>query len=222
MHLFASADRHVARVSVIISTHLKPGEEDAFLRWQRRVAATQAKFDGFEGYKLEPPLPGVQDDWVIVLRFDSDEHLDAWPSSPERRDLIEEAKAFDARSHVRKIRSGFEGWFAPDTEESDPPPTWKQNLLVLLVLYPVVFLFGKWVQAPFLVNRGVPFWLALFLGNAVSVSLLGWLLVPTVNRSFNWWLRPFHPRRDGLTDPAGTGLILLLYGLFLLAFWQYH
>jgi uncharacterized protein len=95
-----------------------------------------------------------------------------------------------------------------------------KNLVVLLVLYPVVFLFGKWVQTPFLVDRGVPFWLALFGGNAVSVALLGWALVPMGNRAFDWWLRPL--RRDTLIETAGTGLILLLCGLFLLAFWQCH
>jgi len=136
--------------------------------------------------------------------------------------LLEQAKAFDARSDVRKVRSGFELWFSPDARANHAPPTWKQNLLVLLVLYPVVFLFGKWVQTPLLVNRGVPFWLALFVGNAVSVALLGWLLVPAGNRSFDWWLRPVQGRRERLIDTAGTGLILLPCGLFLLAFWQYH
>ena len=46
-------------------------------------------------------------------------------------------------------------------------------MIVLLLLYPVVFLFGAWVQTPLLMERaGLPFWLALFIGNVVSVLLL--------------------------------------------------
>jgi uncharacterized protein len=220
VHLFTGDDRRVAPVSVIIATRVKPGRQAAFLAWQRRVAAVQAKFDGFHGYKLEPPIPGVQDEWVIVLRFDSDEHLDAWLKSPERLRLLAEAAVFDAETRIRKVRSGFEFWFAPqDVGAQHPPPTWKQNLLVLLVLYPVVFLFGKWVQTPLLVDQGVPFWLALFVGNAISVGLLGWLLVPYANRFFSWWLNPTGGNAIRLSW-AGTALIVALYGVALVAFWR--
>jgi hypothetical protein len=35
---------------------------------------------------------------------------------------------------------------------------WKQNMIVLLLLYPVVFLFGLWVQTPILIGKaGLPF-----------------------------------------------------------------
>ena len=39
-------------------------------------------------------------------------------------------------------------------------------MIVLLVLYPTVFLFGFFVGTPFLMGQGVPFWLTLFLSNA--------------------------------------------------------
>ena len=90
-------------------------------------------------------------------------------------------------------------------------------MLVLLVIYPVVFLFGVWVQTPVLMGRaGLPFWLALFIGNVVSVLLLNWL-VPWVSNGFHWWLAP--ARAAGRwTSPAGAGLILLLYAVWLILF----
>ena len=43
----------------------------------------------------------------------------------------------------------------------------------LLMLYPVVFLFGHYVQTPLLMGRiGLPFWAALFIGNIAGVVLL--------------------------------------------------
>ena len=96
------------------------------------------------------------------------------------------------------------------------PPAWKQNMVVLLLLYPVVFLFGLWVQTPLLMRAaGLPFWLALFIGNVVSVLLLN-RLVPWTNDLFRWWLDPARARRR--VDVAGAALVLALYGVCLLAF----
>jgi uncharacterized protein len=223
IHLFTDDGRRPAEtaVSAVISTRVQPGREQAFREWQRRIAAVEASFPGFQGVKLEPPVPGVQDDWVTVLRFDSDAHLQAWLTSPRRQQLLDEARDFSLESHVRTVRSGFDAWFTfDDKPAASAPPAWKQNMIVLLVLYPVVFLFGAWVQTPLLVNRGVPFWLALFIGNAVSVVLLGSLLIPWVSRAFKWWLAP---RADALrwTNWAGTALVLALYGLSLAIFSQF-
>ena len=66
-------------------------------------------------------------------------------------------------------------------------------MLVLLLLYPVVFLFGILVQTPLLIGRaGLPFAIALFIGNVVSVVLLNYL-VPWTSARFSWWLQPAGP-----------------------------
>jgi hypothetical protein len=90
-------------------------------------------------------------------------------------------------------------------------------MLVLLMLYPVVFLFGLFVQTPLLTrSAGLPFAIALFIGNVVSVMLLSYL-VPWTSTRFSWWLQPAgaNPAR---TNVAGAGLVIALYGLMLVAF----
>ena len=84
----------------------------------------------------------------------------------------------------------------------------------------MVFLFGAWVQTPVLMGKaGLPFWLALFIGNVVSVLLLNWLL-PWISRGFAWWLAP--ARDSGiLTGLLGTTLIVVLYGAWLFLFSQF-
>lgn len=204
-------------VSVVISTRVRPGREDAYRAWERRIATAQAAAPGVQGYRLEPPIPGVQEDWLAILRFDTEAHLDAWMNSPERQALLAEASGFMDDVHARVVRTGFDQWF-PSAGAGPRPPAWKQNMLVLLMLYPVVFLFGHLVQAPLLVRLlGLPFWLALFIGNAVSVVLLNWL-VPWVSGRFGWWLRPAAPT---LLTLAGTVLVVALYGLALLVFAQF-
>jgi uncharacterized protein len=226
VHLFTqdAPDNSPTSVSAVISTRVKPGQQDAFLRWYRRISAIQARFEGFQGYKFEPPIPGVQDDWVTILRFDSDIHLEAWLNSEERKHILQESEAFSLATHVRKVHVGFESWlrFTGDQQQSSPP-TWKVNMLVLLALYPTVFLFSIFVQTPFLIQRGVPFWLALFLSNAFSTALLSWALVPLLSTWFSWWLNPLEHRTPAhvpywRSTWAGVAIILFLYAALLFVF----
>jgi uncharacterized protein len=210
-----------APVSVVISTRLKSGEEAAYRQWEQRIAAIQSKAAGFQGYRFEPPVPGVQDDWLAILRFDTEANLQAWLDSPERQKLLEEASAFHEEFHARIARTGFDQWFPVAAGDAPAPAraVWKQNMLVLLMLYPVVFLFGTFVQAPLLQGwAGLSFPPALLIGNVAGVLLLNYL-VPGTSRRFSWWVHPTgqNPRA---TEIAGTVLIVALYGLMLVAFLQ--
>jgi len=96
-------------------------------------------------------------------------------------------------------------------------------MIVLLALYPTVFLFSIFVQTPLLIHRGTPFWLALFFGNAFSTALLGWVIVPPLSELFGWWLNPLKRAAPAQVTHcrvtwAGAALILLLYAVFLLVF----
>jgi hypothetical protein len=206
-----------APVSAVISTRVRPGQEAAFRAWEQRIASAQARSPGFQGYRFEPPIPGVQDDWLAILRFDTEHNLQAWLDSPERKQLLEQAAPLLEEFHARVVRTGFEQWFSSAADGGSAPAVWKQNMIVLLLLYPVVFLFGVWVQTPLLMGKaGLPFWLALFIGNVGSVLLLNWL-VPWVSNSFGWWLAP--ARGAGRwTGLAGAALILLLYAVWLFLF----
>jgi len=205
-----------APVSAVISSRVRPGQEAAFRAWEQRIATAQAKSPGFQGYRFEPPIPGVQDDWLAILRFDTEPNLQAWLDSPEREKLLGEAAPFLEEFHARVVRTGFEQWF-PSAADGASAPAWKMNMLVLLLLYPIVFLFGIWVQTPLLMGKaGLPFWLALFIGNVVSVLLLNWL-VPWTSGGFGWWLVPAR-NAGGRTSLAGAGMIVLLYAGWLFLF----
>jgi antibiotic biosynthesis monooxygenase (ABM) superfamily enzyme len=204
-----------APVSAVIATRLKPGTEAAYRAWEQKIAAAQSKAKGFQGYRFEPPIPGVQDSWLAIVRFDSDTNLEAWMNSPVRLALLKEAEPFTEEFHARIVRTGFDQWFKV-AEGAPPPVAWKMNMLVLLMLYPVVFLFGILVQKPLLTDRGVPFWLALFIGNVVSVALLNWL-VPWSARRFGWWLTP-QGQAVMRINFIGAGAVVGLYVVCLLAF----
>jgi antibiotic biosynthesis monooxygenase (ABM) superfamily enzyme len=220
VHLIAdsSGGYHDTPVLAVIYTRVLPEQMHAFVQWQQRIAAAEAMFDGFRGYKLEPPIPDVQDEWVMLVRFDTDTHLEAWLNSEQRRQLLREADVFASETRYRKIRGGFESWFTGDDGTNQRlPPAWKQNMVVLLMLYPVAYLFGHWVGTPFLIRNGVPVWGSVFLGNCVSVPLLGWVLVPRVKARMRWWLSP-QDSPNPMRDWSGAALVVLLYGFWLILF----
>jgi antibiotic biosynthesis monooxygenase (ABM) superfamily enzyme len=214
----ASAARR-APVSAVISTRVKPGKEAEYRAWERKIAAAQSKARGLQGYRFEPAVPGVQEDHVAILRFDSEENLTAWLESPERRRLVAEAEHLTEEFHTRTVRAGFEQWFREAGEDTAPLPIWKMDMLVLLMLYPIVFLFGVFVATPLFTNKlALPFAISLFLGNIVSVGLTGFL-VPWVANHFGWWLQPKGPQ-PLRTHLLGAGIIVALYAVMVVAFWR--
>lgn len=221
IHLVQGAtDAHApSPVSAIISTRLKPGCEDAYRRWEQRMAVAQSGAKGLQGYRFEEPIPGVQEDWLAILRFDTQENLQAWLDSPARLALVAEAEPLTEEFHYRVARTGFDQWFPVPQEGDKPPATWKQNMVVLLMLYPVVFLFGTYVQIPVLVRSwGIPFPVTLLVGNTVSIILLNWLVPWTSNR-FLWWLMP-GPRRGVRTDVLGAMIVAVLLLALMVIFWR--
>lgn len=63
----------------------------------------------------------------------------------------------------------------------------------------------------------LPYWLYLFINNAVGVVLLS-LILPLVSRRFGWWLNPECPDRG--RNFTGTAIVVGLYAFWLLLFWR--
>jgi antibiotic biosynthesis monooxygenase (ABM) superfamily enzyme len=198
-------------VSVVISTRVKSGKETEYRAWERKIAAAQSKAPGLQGYRFEPPVPNVQEDYVAILRFDSEANLNRWLESPERKKLLDEAEPLTEEFHTRMARSGFEQWFRDESGQSMGASVWKMDMIVLLLLYPIVFLWGVWVGVPLLDRMWhLPFAVNLFIGNIFSVGVTGYL-VPVVAGWLGWWLAP----KDNVArkNLLGAAMIVALYAI---------
>lgn len=74
--------------TVIVSRRPRAGHEDAFERWNDEIRQAAGQFAGYLGSEAQRPGPAHPNEWVIVYRFDSQPHLDAWLDSPERAELM--------------------------------------------------------------------------------------------------------------------------------------
>jgi len=89
------------------------------------------------------------------------------------------------------------------------------------MLYPIVFLWNYLVDGPFIQGRaGVPFWLALFIGNIFSTQLLGWYAAPWIFKVFDWWMPSTAPL---FRQIAGYAILAVLFALSMAAYaWLLH
>jgi hypothetical protein len=202
-------------VSAFITTRVKPGAEAAYRAWQQKIAAAHANAKGFRGYRFEPPISAETKDWLIILRFDTSEDLQAWMASPARLKLLDEAAPLTDETRVRVTRSAFDEWFQLD-RGLEEHPAWKMSMLVLLVIYPLVFIFDQAVAGPIFARHGMPTWLSMFIGNVFCVSMVS-QLIPWVGRRFQWWLEPPH-NRERVVTLRGVAILLMIYGLTLALF----
>jgi hypothetical protein len=203
--------------TAVVRASVAPGREEAYRAWQAEIQAAQATKPGFVGCAVQEPIPGVQDKWVTLLAFDSAEHLDAWLTSDTRADLIAKAEGIVDGDDVRRVESGFEGWF--DFERPGggaAPPAWKFNYLILVGLYPIVML-----EVLFLNNKldWMNLAVASLIGNIFSVAILGWPVTAILGKAMGWWIRPA-PGASRWNDLTGAlvmvGALVVLVTVFYL------
>ncbi|RPH58252.1 MAG: antibiotic biosynthesis monooxygenase, partial [Acidobacteria bacterium] len=206
---------------MVVSTRVKPGHEREYRAWQQRIDAEAARFPGFLSNEVFPPVPGLQDEWVVLARFDSPEHLQGWLVSDVRKLLVEEAARLWQEARIASFSGAFPGWFGAGSTTSGSgalPPDWKQAMIVLLVLYPTVMLLAHFLSPSL---DSLPLAVSMFIGNLASVALLTWLLMPLANRVFGFWLTPTRGR-GRLVELRGIAVIVAGYALAIAIFLAFH
>lgn len=94
-----------AAATVIIGRKVRPGMDREYEKWQEEVNAAAAEYAGHLGAQVSPPT-AVQPDWVIVYRFDSVEHLQAWMNGATRQRLLDVGEQYFDGPATQQVISG--------------------------------------------------------------------------------------------------------------------
>ncbi|MFB7333848.1 antibiotic biosynthesis monooxygenase [Streptomyces adustus] len=95
-----------AAATAIIGQKVLPGMDGPFRSWQEDLNAAAAYYPGFLGAEISAPTQ-LQPDWVVVYRFDSVAHLQAWINSGTRQTYLDAgAKYFDGPATQQVVSSG--------------------------------------------------------------------------------------------------------------------
>ncbi|MFI1735499.1 antibiotic biosynthesis monooxygenase [Streptomyces acidicola] len=180
-------------VTLVYSWEVEPGREAEFEELTHEIADVAAGFCGHEGIVWLRPHRG-QRLYHGVLRFSSQDRLDAWLRLPERRAWLEHMRAVGHQvSHVQRQPTGMETWFSLPQRPVDAPPRWKMTLMTMLGAYPISLAIN-WLITPHTAALPVPLKALLF--PLLIAPLLTYLIMPGVSRLFRRWLYGEEPRSE--------------------------
>lgn len=200
----------------VIITHIKPGKEAEYRDFADKIQRAQQTFPGYIGSFVQPPHHN-ETGFTTVLRFNAVRDLDRWLESPQRAALLKEAEDLIDGFEAQRVDTSFPGWVPADPATGRAPNMWKTACLVLLVLFPVIMLELRFLN-PVLKAAGFPPALLTFTGNAISVALTTWPLMPLAIRGFHPWLFPEGQSR--VLVAAMPFVLALCYAIELAVFWR--
>jgi len=178
-------------VTVSVTRHIAPEHTAEMIAWVRAGASLAERFDGFLGVGWVRPSEH-SDEWHMLYRFASDEHLAHWEASPQRQWWLEAAQGRIGESRTER-RTGIEGWFDEPTSTDvrdlrarpAAPPRWKQACVIFLVFFPLSVL-ANWVAVHTIADWVLP--LRVLATVLVMTPVMTYLALPWITRTMAWWL----------------------------------
>ncbi|PZV16518.1 MAG: hypothetical protein DCF20_08400 [Pseudanabaena sp.] len=210
--------------SSLVTEHIVlKGRDFAFKRWHHNLVETSKQYEGFLRCDLCPPLrckdPVVK--WYSIFHFDSPEHLNQWMESSDRKQLLASGQEIFSAYRFKSFTTGLEGWFSALSGNSEykglGPPRWKQILVVVLGLYPVVMM-----QAiAFSILGIMQSWSlasSMIVNNLITSSLLSLYVMPFVSKRLSFWLKPAYRKVALRTNLIGAALVAVSLILMVIVF----
>ncbi|MDT5004921.1 MAG: uncharacterized protein QOJ24_2097 [Mycobacterium sp.] len=98
--------------TVIIGQTVRAGSEQAFEEWQKDLNREASKYPGFLAAEINPPT-AVQPEWIVVYRFDSIAHVQAWINSATRQERLAAGQEFFDGPGTQQVLGGGARHSAP-------------------------------------------------------------------------------------------------------------
>lgn len=182
----SSTLRKAHHVTAVISHRIRAGREPGYEEWIKGISAAAREFPGHLGVSILRPQPGAAPDYVIVLQFDTCDHLQGWLHSDIRKGWIERVQPLIREQESIQILTGLEAWFQlPSQPGAIAPKRYKQAILVWVAVMLVSIFVHPWLGQ---LLTPLPLWLQLPITAAITVTLLSYLIMPRLTQWFEGWL----------------------------------
>jgi uncharacterized protein len=172
-------------VTVMVARQVAPGREIEFESWADELTLAASRCTGFLCAGLLKPAK-AGDAWQVIYRFDTDQHLAQWESSPGRETLLHRADELMETVGVHRV-TGLETWFALPGRTAPAPPRWKMFITSAACIYGLQVLVYTGLGG---LVRQWPLGARLLLTVSCVTALMTWLVMPQVTRVLSGWLYP--------------------------------
>ncbi|MEB3212978.1 MAG: antibiotic biosynthesis monooxygenase [Leptolyngbyaceae bacterium] len=181
-------------VTIIISEVVAPDRLDEYEAWTQGINQAAQRWEGFMAVEVLRPRDNAYAEYVVIIRFDSYEHLRAWVTSEEYFHWIEQSRGLIEHRSVHHMAHGLEVWFAVPRNEStrsyEQPPYYKKVILGVLAVYPLILLSNALLGT---VLEPLPPKLGLLISVLFVSSLLTYPVMPMLTHLLDFWLYPSSP-----------------------------
>lgn len=183
-----------------------------FHEWHEKIHQIESSFPGFQKVYIQAPDKTKKEGaWITLLQFDTLKNLEQWLNSPQRAEILKESEEFITSKERHQLLSPFGGWFNTNSLTHNPP-SWKQTMMILAVLYPIVMIERLYLETHLSFFEPS---VKTFIENVICVTLLAWPMLPFAIYMLKWWLNvKFNPKKD----LWGIGVLLLVYAIEILVF----
>jgi antibiotic biosynthesis monooxygenase (ABM) superfamily enzyme len=184
-------------VTLVVTRRAKAGKTEEFERWLDDIIHEAMKFEGHLGVNIIRPPNISSPEYVIILRFDSFENLTIWENSEIRKKWIERGKdVLEGKAKVEK-QTGLEFWFTPGLDNNlsavlegqkqqlQQPPRYKMAIVVTGIIFILSSILIPQVEQA---TVGIPSLLSTFVGVAIMVLLMTYVVMPSVTKLLRPWL----------------------------------
>lgn len=173
-------------VTVSISRRVKPGAEAQYETWLHGIIEAASDFPGHMGVNILRPSGKTDGRYVLIYRFDSWAHCEAWERSDTRKHWTDQLAAIvEGQAETRRV-TGLEAWFdLPEVPAAKHAPQWKMAITLVVVVFFIVYPLQLAVLP---LTTAWPHWLRTLLIAVIQVLLMTYLVMPRVTRAIKGWL----------------------------------
>ncbi|MGB0659108.1 MAG: antibiotic biosynthesis monooxygenase [Mangrovicoccus sp.] len=175
-------------VTVSISRRVKAGREAEYETWLHGIVEAAADFPGHMGVNILRPSGQTDGRYVLIYRFDTWHHCEAWERSDTRAEWVAKlGDLVEGDSELRRV-TGLEAWF--DLPEIPLPaqkhaPQWKMALVLVVVVFVVVYPLQLTILP---LTQNWPHWTRTLTIAVIQVLLMTYVLMPRVTKALRGWL----------------------------------
>ena len=179
---------HNEHVTLVIKHKVWRNKIDEYEIWLNKIMPVAERYPGHLGVNIIKPTD-FSSQYSILLRFDNIDHLYIWQKSLDRQHYLAELATLIELPETMEIRPGAEFWFTPENPREYVVPKWKQYILSLFIIFPIVNIVNTILE--YLFPGFIMTLPGNFLSNAIIVACVVYIFMPFATRVFDKWLVPY-------------------------------
>lgn len=172
--------------TVVVSHYVKPDKVQEFKEALKQVIQKAKAYKGYEGIQIIQVNNKTAEEYVLLIRFDTEVNYNIWAKSKPRNEWFEELKTYIVKESKIRYQEGLEFWFSlPQITTAQAPKKWKMAILTWMVIYPLVLTLSTLVG---IYLYFLPPFLRVLTVSLILVPLMTYVVMPQVTKTFATWI----------------------------------